>query len=123
MCIRDRLLDGHLLAPVPTLAPRAVVLDALEELGDVELLVGVERRHRTAGRAGGLVAHAAPPHFCATTSQPSPAASRRAASGAGQLHVVPQCSTTCPAPCPNRPRFSHSPITACLLYTSPSPRD
>ena len=39
-----QLLVRHLLAPVPALAPRAVVLEVLEEGLDVELLVGVEGR-------------------------------------------------------------------------------
>ena len=65
---------------------------------------GLERRGGVLG-----VAHRAPPHFASTMSQPSPAASRRAASGAAHVpRAACSASTTCPAPCPSRPRFSHS---------------
>ena len=45
-----QLLVGHLLAPVPALAPRPVALEALEQRCDVELLVGLEGRTALAHR-------------------------------------------------------------------------
>ncbi len=60
----------------------------------------------SAGDSGAASAAGAPPHTSATVCQPSPAARRRAASVAGIPHVVAQCSTTCPAPRPSRPRRS-----------------
>ena len=95
----EELLVGHLLAPVPALAARPVVLDAVEQPGDVELLVGVERQDAGRRRRRCGLAHAAPPHRASTVSQPSPAARRRAASGTA--HVPGRC---CSAARPGRRR-------------------
>ena len=76
------LLVGHLLAPVPALAPRAVVLEPSSSAATSSFSSG----SRGVGAAVGprrRLAHRAPPHFASTVSQPSPSARRARGLGHG----------------------------------------